>query len=71
MGEKLNITSYIKWVNRSSCGLRARIAVSALAGVVRAVASIIFVWVCKQLVDVATGENDGSLIIYIGVDYLY
>ena len=67
MGEKLNITSYIKWVNRSSCGLRTSLAVSAFAGVVRAVASIIFVWVCKQLVDVATGENEGSLIIYIGI----
>ncbi len=36
--------------------LRGRILVSCIIGVVRIAASMGFVWVCKVLVDIATGE---------------
>ena len=36
--------------------VRGRIALSVLIGAVRIAASLGFVWICKRLVDIATGE---------------
>lgn len=41
--------------------LRGRIAVSVLIGLVRIAASLAFVWVCKALVDAATGVSQEPL----------
>ena len=47
--------------------LRGRILVSWLIGVVRVAASMGFVWVCKALVDIATGESGASIGLYVGL----
>ena len=47
--------------------LRGRILVSCIIGVFRIVASMAFVWVCKALVDIATGESDAPLGLYVGI----
>ena len=47
--------------------LRGRILVSCIIGVFRIAASMAFVWVCKALVDIATGESDAPLGLYVGI----
>ena len=47
--------------------LRGSLAVSVIIGLVRIAASLSFVWVCKTLVDIATGEKSGSLGLFIGI----
>ncbi len=47
--------------------VRGRILVSVLIGVVRIAASLAFVWICKRLVDIATGELDAPLPLHIGI----
>ena len=41
--------------------LRPRLLVSVLIGLVRIAASLSFVWVCRSLVDIATGASQASL----------
>ncbi|MBO7575276.1 MAG: ABC transporter ATP-binding protein [Bacteroidales bacterium] len=47
--------------------VRARIALSVFIGAVRIAASLGFVWICKRLVDIATGELDAPLPLHIGI----
>ena len=47
--------------------LRGRILVSCIIGVVRIAASMAFVWVCKALVDIATGDLDAPIGLYVGI----
>ena len=47
--------------------LRSSLLVSVLIGLVRIAASLGFVWVCKALVDIATGVSSASLSLYIGI----
>ena len=47
--------------------VRGRILVSVLIGVVRIAASLAFVWICKRLVDIATGDLDAPLPLHIGI----
>jgi ABC-type multidrug transport system fused ATPase/permease subunit len=47
--------------------LRKSLAVSVLIGLVRIAASLGFVWVCKTLVDIATGESSSPLGLFIGI----
>ena len=46
---------------------RGRIALSVFIGAVRIAASLGFVWICKRLVDIATGELDAPLPLHIGI----
>ena len=57
----------IKGLFRMIRPLRGPLTVSVLIGLVRIAASLGFVWVCKALVDVATGESSASLNLYIGI----
>ena len=47
--------------------LWGKVLVSWLIGVVRIAASMSFVWVCKALVDIATGDSDAPLGTYVGI----
>lgn len=47
--------------------LRGKIAVSCIIGIVRIAASMAFVWVCKALIDIATGVSDAPLGLYVGI----
>ncbi len=44
-----------------------RISVTVLLGLMRIALSLFFVWVCKQLVDIATGVSDQSLSLYVTI----
>ena len=50
-----------------SAGVRWRMVVSVLVGLVRIAASLGFVWSSKLLVDIATGNNAMPLKTAIGV----
>ena len=47
--------------------LWGKVLVSWIIGVVRIAASMSFVWVCKALVDIATGESAAPLGTYVGI----
>ena len=47
----------MKWLWRASEGVRWRIVVSALTGILHVGASMAFVWVCKELIDSAEAGN--------------
>lgn len=47
--------------------LRAKVLVSCLIGVARVAASMAFVWVCKALVDIATGVKDSPIGTYVAI----
>lgn len=47
--------------------MTGKILVSCLMGAVRIAASLSFVWVCKALVDIATGVSDSSLMLYVWI----
>lgn len=61
----MTLTDYIKWLWRASEGLRLRIISQAVVGVIHVAVSLFYVWVCKQLVDIATGRTEGNMIIFI------
>lgn len=61
----MKTTAYIQWLWDTSRGLRSRIALSAVCGVLYVCASLAFVWVSKRLVDIATSRVEGSLWLYI------
>lgn len=58
---------YIKWLWHVAEGLRCRIAVQASVGVLHVAVSLFYVWVCKQLVDIATSRAEGSMIVFIAL----
>lgn len=47
--------------------LRWKLLVSVLIGLIRIAASLSFVWVCRRLVDIATGVLDSPLSTYIWI----
>ncbi len=47
--------------------VRGRAALSVFIGIVRIAASLDFVWICKRLVDIATGVTDAPLRLHIGI----
>lgn len=58
----------MKWLWRASEGVRWRIVVSALTGILHVGASMAFVWVCKELIDSAEagkGMQIWALVIMI------
>ena len=46
-------------------GCKQRLMWSTIVGILRVVASLSFVWICKLAMDVATGKQHGSLMFYI------
>ena len=57
----------VKGLSRMIRPLRGSLAVSVLIGLVRIAASLGFVWVCKALVDIATGDSAASLSGHIAI----
>lgn len=48
-------------------GVRWRVLVSILIGILRIAASLGFVWICKTLVDIATGNVDADMTLHVGI----
>lgn len=61
----MKTTDCIKWIWHSSKGVRGRIALSALTGILYICASMAFVWFCKELIDIAIAGEKSALNPYI------
>ncbi len=52
----------IKWIHHASEGLRLRIALYAFMGLLSVVGSLLFVWLTKELIDVAVGGSSNEMM---------
>lgn len=55
----------IRWLWNAIRGMRIPLLLSSMAGILRVGASLLFVWVCKQLIDIATRISDGNIGHYM------
>ncbi len=62
----LRINECIKWLWAVSKGFRWPVVFCALTGALNVSVSLCFVFVCKHLIDIATGISDDALGTYIG-----
>ena len=63
----MNLRGYITWLWRAAEGVRRRIALQALIGLVHVAISLFYVWTSKQLVDIATSRIEGNMYLYIAM----
>ena len=56
------LTTYFKWLYRNSKGVRGALLVNVLLGGTAVLLNLGFIWVCKYLVDIATGDKQGSIV---------
>ncbi len=61
----MKISNCLIWLWNASAGFRAAIAGCALAGTLNVGVSLFFVYVCKHLIDIATGVSEDSLHAFI------
>jgi len=64
-GLVMDMYKCILWLWRISRSVRIRVALSGMAGILRMCISLLFVWVSKRLVDIATGHIDEGFSLYI------
>jgi len=69
--EMASFRTCLKSLRRMLLPVMGKLSVSILTGLVRICASLTFVWVCKQLVDIVTGKSDRDLnehiLLMIGI----
>ncbi len=58
------IKQHIYWIWNALQGIRLRIALSSIVGILDVCFALLFVWVCKQLIDIATHAVEGQLWHY-------
>lgn len=63
----MRIKDCIQWLWRISGGYRLLILCRGLMGMLYVGASLFFIWVSKCLIDVATGQSDGSISLLIAL----
>lgn len=62
MNRTINVIKwYVRWIYRSSKGIKGRLLAGTLLGILRVFLGLVFVWVSKQMVDIATGAKSGDL----------
>lgn len=62
----LRINECVRWLWAASGGFRFPVVCCALTGALNVCVSLFFVFVCKHLIDIATGVSEDNLGIYIG-----
>lgn len=55
---------YLRWLYAHSEGVRGRLVLNVLLGILSVALNLAFIWVCKRIVDIATGEVQGDIITY-------
>lgn len=69
--EKYSTWQLLAWIWRASQGARLQALMSALIGIVSVVCSLCFVFLSKEIIDIATGVHSGDLVHYgIGMGVL-
>ena len=61
------ILKYVRWLWSHSVGARGAILVNILLGSLNVGLNLLFIYLCKRLVDIATGVAGGSLGLYTAV----
>ena len=61
------LLKYFRWLWTHSVGARGAVLANVLAGTLNVGLSLLFIFVCKRLVDIATGAFQGSLVTYTGI----
>ena len=57
----IRIGYYLRWLWAEASAVRTRIVLRAIVGMVNVMLSLLFVWLSKRLIDIATGDNESSL----------
>ena len=60
----MSIKDYLVWLWKISNGMRLRIAHRATCGILHVGVSLLFIWVSKHIIDIATGQAVGSFSSY-------
>ena len=63
----MNLKGYVVWLWRAAEGVRRRIVLQTVVGLVHVAISLFYVWTSKQLVDIATSRIEGNLYIFIAL----
>ena len=58
---------YLRWLWRNSAGIRGRLALNVVLGTANVAISLLFIGLCKHLVDIATGTAEGSIPVFAGI----
>ena len=60
----MQIKEYISWLWKASKGMRWRITFRAICGIFHVGISLLFIWISKHIIDIATGQAEGSFTLY-------
>lgn len=63
----MGLKGYIIWLWRAAEGVRRRIALQAVVGMLHVAISLFYVWTSKQLVDIATSRVEGNMYVFIAL----
>ena len=63
----MNFRDSIHWIWEASSGQRRSIVLNSVMEVLHVAAALSFVWICKRLIDIATGQADGNLYHFIAL----
>ncbi|MCR5017643.1 MAG: hypothetical protein K6A64_02475, partial [Bacteroidales bacterium] len=55
---------YLRWLHQHSEGVRGRLVANVLLGILNVALNLAFIFVCKRIVDIATGVVPGDIITY-------
>ena len=55
---------YLRWLYQHSEGVRGRLVANVLLGILNVALNLAFIFVCKRIVDIATGVVPGDIIKY-------
>ena len=61
------ILKYFKWLYARSKGVRKRLVLNVLLGLVSIALNLTFIWLCKRIVDIATGDAAGNIGLFTGL----
>ena len=63
----MSLKGYVVWLWRAAEGVRRRIALQTVVGLVHVAISLFYVWTSKQLVDIATSRIEGNMYLFIAL----
>ena len=61
------ILKYLRWLWTHSVGARAAVLANILLGSLNVGLNLFFIFICKRLVDIATGVHEGNLVTYTAI----
>ena len=61
------ILLYTKWLYARSKGVRGRLVLNVFLGMVSVALNLLFIGLCKRIIDIATGDTSGSIGWFTGI----